>query len=203
MPRIAARAANRKRVAARIAGSRRRIGSGAIGAGARARWRAVGLDHGAGIERGWSVYRVERIHRTVADAGGAGRFHAGKSTDHAFFQRWILERMGRDAKPDRISGDGDTGAGGDVAVAASLAAHHGAGGGDGRAGPDGGVASFRWSRGTEARRSELYVAGGRSDSYGFDRIGGVPPGWWGPGRGPDCGFWQRYCEPGHPRGHKN
>src|ERR1700723_3135639 len=116
--------------------------------------------------------RWKRIHRTVASAGFASRIHAGKFTDYAFFQRCILERMGRDAKPDRISGNGDTGAGGDVAAAAPPAAHHGAGGGDGRAGPDGGAASFGWSRGTEARRSELYVAGGRSNSHRFDRVGG-------------------------------
>src|SRR5580658_8129775 len=170
MSRAASCAANGKRVVARIAGSGRRIGSCALGASARARWRAVGLDYGARIERGRSVHGMERIHRTVASAGFASRIHAGKFTDYAFFQRCILERMGRDAKPDRISGNGDTGAGGDVAAAAPPAAHHGAGGGDGRAGPDGGAASFSWSRGTEARRSELYVAGGRSNSHRFDRV---------------------------------
>src|ERR1700684_1898594 len=190
MSRAAARAANRKRVVARIAGSGRRISSCAAGASARARWRAVGLDYGAGIERGRSVHGMERIHRTVASAGFASRIHAGKFTDYAFFQRCILERMGRDAKLDRISGNGDTGAGGDVAAAASLAAPHRAGGGDGRAGADGGAAFFGWRRATEARRSELYVAGGRSDSHRFDRVGGVYAGCWGRGRGTDLILWE-------------
>ena len=56
-----------------------------LGASSGARRRAVGLDYGAGIERGRSVHGVERIHRTVASAGGAGGIHAGKFTAPCFF----------------------------------------------------------------------------------------------------------------------
>ena len=79
----------------------------------------MGLDHGAGVERGRSVHGVERIHRALARAGGAGRVYAGKFAHDAVFQRRILERMGRDAKPDRIHGGGDGGDFGDVAAAAA------------------------------------------------------------------------------------
>ena len=138
-----------------IARSRRRIRPRAPHRSPRTRLRAMGLAHRSRPRRRRRLHGLEWFRRTLASAGGASRFHAGKFTDDAFLQRCILERMGRDAKPDGIPGDGDSGTRGDLAVAPALSARHDVRRRDGRHVLCARSAPARCCRRDASRRSQL------------------------------------------------
>src|ERR1700678_415972 len=79
------------------------------------------MDFGAGPERRRGLHTLERICGTMARAGRASGLYAVQSLYYAFFQRCILERMGRDAKLNGIPGSGDSWASRNVAAAPALA----------------------------------------------------------------------------------